>query len=170
MSLRLLRSAALLLVVALAGAAEAQVRTNRTAGKDYHHLAVDLTADMLRPVPEGRDGELAYRLSDGGMFEIYLAPDALPGVAAPGCTRIVLRMPWTDPLYPGAQEYVAEKAALLDGILALRDGARGPVPAVLELDPYAVHGAEGWKLTDCLAFFRTARGRYVPQDGPLDAP
>lgn len=156
-----------LVCVLAAGGTHGEVRTNESAGRDYHHLTVNLTADMLLPAPENRDRDLAYRISDGGMFEAYLPPEALPGVAAPGCSRIVLRMPWTDPDYPDSAQMVDEKAELLEQIRAVRAGSRDVAAVTVELDPYVERVAGRWSLTQCTAFFRTARGRYVPHDGPL---
>ena len=155
--------AALALCAGLAEAGEVAVNTYK--GRAYHHLALELTPDMLVADPEVVDPDIGYAFSEGGLFEIYLAPP-VPGVAAPGCRAVTVRMPWTDFTAPGAEDKIAVKRALFERIAALRGGGP-PVEVVLELDPYLAEEKGRYRLTQCLAFFRQAFGAYVPHDGPL---
>ena len=140
------------------------VKENAYGGRAYHHMALDLKAEDLR---EGTgDRGLAYRFSDGGMFEIYLPPERL-AIASPDCSQLTVRMPWTDGAYADADQKVAEKRALFDRITAVRAGAQESVRVVLELDPYFERLGEQPRLTQCTVFFRQAFGAYVDHDGAL---
>jgi hypothetical protein len=163
----LIRAAAAALALC-AGLAEAgQVAVNTYKGRAYHHLALDLTRGMLVEDAAVVDPDIGYAFSEGGLFEIYLAPP-VPGVAAPGCRAVTVRMPWTDFTAEGAEEKIATKRALFERIAALRGGGP-PVAVVLELDPYLAREEGRYRLTECLAFFRQAFGAYVGHDGPLGA-
>ena len=147
------------------------VKTNFFGERAYYHLTLSLTRDML--IESGRivDPELGYRFAEGGMFEIYLMPSALPeDVTAPGCSAVKARMFWTDPTKADAAVRIAEKRSLFQQIEALRRGEGEQVEVALELNPYVEKTPEAkLQLTQCVAFFRNAFGAYVPHDGPLDA-
>jgi len=153
--------------VKAAGASAAEVKTNTSGARTYYHLALELTRDKLIERGPMIDADLGYRFSDGGQFEVYVQPE-LPGVAAPGCPAVTLRMPWSNPDSAEAARKVAAKQALFRQIEALRRGEGEAVPIVVELNPYLEGTPEsGLRLTQCLAFFRQAHGTYVPHDGPL---
>ncbi|WP_218588603.1 hypothetical protein [Marivita hallyeonensis] len=156
-----------LLLIGTSGIPEARadVRINTTNGVAYFHVLVSLTRGDLLPNPDTRDDDLAYTLSDGGMFEVYIPPDRLPGVSAPGCDLVILRMPWTSP--DADPSYIDEKAALLQEILSVRDGDSEEVEVAVELNPYVETSNGTYSLTQCNAFFRTAFERYVPNVEPL---
>lgn len=168
-------AAALAAAVALglAAAAEvsaAEVKANTSGARTYYHLTLELTRDKLIESGPMIDADLGYRFSDGGQFEVYVQP-ALPGVAAPGCQAVTLRMPWTNPDSAEAARKVAAKQALFQQIEALRQGETGSLEVVVELNPYVAGTPEsGLRLTQCLAFFRQAQSAYVPHDGPLMKP
>lgn len=169
-------SAVLVLAVALSfldmsAALAGAVKTNFFGERAYYHLTLSLAKDML--IESGRivDPELGYRFAEGGMFEIYLIPSAMPDdVTAPGCSAVKARMFWTDPTKVDAAGRVAEKRALFQQIEALRRGEREQIEVVLELNPYVQKMPEAkLELTQCVVFFRSAFGAYVPHDRPLDA-
>lgn len=144
------------------------VKANVFGGRTYYHLTLELTRDRLVEIGAIGDPDLEYRFSDGGQFEVYLQGD-LPGVAAPGCQGVTLRMPWTDPRSDGADEKIAGKRALFDRIQSLvRWHEIDSLDVVVELNPYVEQAPDGsLRLTQCLAFFRQAFGAYVAHDGPL---
>ncbi|NIA70764.1 hypothetical protein HBA54_19370 [Pelagibius litoralis] len=146
-----------------------EVKTNIFGERAYYHLALELTKNTLVETGRVIDPDLGYRFGEGGMFEIYLTPSALPkNVTASGCTAIKARMFWTNPTKPDAAERIAEKRALFQQIEALRRGESERVEVVLELNPYVEKTSEAeLQLTQCVAFFRRAFGAYVPHDGPL---
>ncbi|MGF1463649.1 MAG: hypothetical protein ACFB2Z_10880 [Maricaulaceae bacterium] len=160
---------ALIFTVALGSNAQSSdVRENNFQGRTYHHLQLPLTTSMLTPNDQAPiDPDIGYRFSDGGMFEIYLKPD-LPGVQAPDCSSIVIRMPWTDSVYDDRSQKVAAKRILFDNIEGVRNGDTKYIDIVLELDPYLEKNNNGeLQLTQCVAFFRQAFGAYVDHDEPL---
>ncbi len=134
----------------------AEVVVNTFAGRTYHHVTVNLGADAMRP----GSGDLAYSFSEGGMFEIYIHPE-LVGVAHPACSKLTVRMPWTNETRDGAEAKVAGKRALFNRIEAVRAGKTDLVEAVLELDPYLEVADGSMRLTQCTVFFRHAFGGYV---------
>ena len=75
------RAAAAALALCAGVAAAGQVAVNTHEGRAYHHLALEITRDMLVEAAEVVDPEIGYAFSEGGLFEIYLAPP-VPGIAA----------------------------------------------------------------------------------------
>ena len=162
----LIRALAMFQLICLASEAAADPAPvgNDWGGRTYWHMALDLSAqDLLYPADlMARD--LAYAFSEGGMFEIYVPGDVL-GAAAGSCARVIVRMPWTDPAQAGADSRIAAKREVFDRLIELSGDNRMHV--VLELNPYVEATPDGPRLTRCNAFFRHARGAYLPNTDPL---
>lgn len=143
---------------------------NSFQGRTYHHAVLQLSPDLFSNDEARRDPEIGYRFSDGGLFEIYLKPEAF-GPAAGHCEIVKVRMPWTDPSAADSAGKVAGKKGLFDRIEKLRRGDSAGIKLVLQLDPYlSVEPSSDYKLTQCLVFFRTAFGGYVDHPNPIAAP
>jgi hypothetical protein len=143
---------------------EGQIVVNPGRYGPYYHLRFELTAQAVD-----------FALSDnvirsGGQFEIRLRPESFP-IAAPKCrTSLILRMPWTAPETPDAEEKIEAKRALLKRILALQKDSHETVPVVIELNPYVEvtnRKPLQLRLTQCNIFFRQAFGAYVDHTAPV---
>ncbi len=144
---------------------------NQSGDRTYHHITFNLTPDDLVLDQETMSRALAYMLTDGGQFEIYVRPNLLP-IETPTCEGgVIVRMPWTIPTLSDADEAVAEKAALLAEFDALRAGQTAMVQSTIELDPYLTIDDAGQPLalTQCNVFFRHASGRYIDHNSALTA-
>lgn len=130
----------------------------------YYHLRMVLTAESVRL------GDSDRQVRDGGQFEIRLRPDHFP-IPAPACSgALILRMPWSSSLTPGAAEKIQAKAAVLDRIRRLESNPGERVPVVVELNPYVrvTHTSPlRVALTGCNVFFRHALGGYVDHLEPI---
>ncbi|MEM7442966.1 MAG: hypothetical protein AAF414_06520 [Pseudomonadota bacterium] len=149
----------------------AEIVVNQSGGQTYHHITLEFTNADLALDTELMSRDLAYTLADGGQFEIYVSPEIFP-IETPSCGNgVIVRMPWTNPDLPDAENAVAEKAALLDEFNALRAGQAETVLSTVELDPYLALDDAGnpQALIQCNVFFRQASGRYIPHNGPLTA-
>lgn len=130
----------------------------------YFHVEIEVAPDELLRDPDLLRRSLAYELSDGGMFEIYLPAEKL-GQIAEACQRLVVRMPWTDPEKPDAPAAIARKTALFDRLTSM--GAGEQTSVVLELNPYVEPTPDGLRLSQCNVFFRQYNGAYVPHTEAL---
>lgn len=105
--------------------------------------------------------EMAYTFVDGGQFEIFVKPSAIPA-AAPGCDDgVIVRMPWTHPDLPGAAAAVEVKRKLFLRIDELARERTDEVKLVVQLDPHVEATGMDPKqvsLTRCEIFFR-----HVPE-------
>ncbi|MFC4260612.1 hypothetical protein ACFOZ5_16470 [Marinobacter lacisalsi] len=150
-------------LIVLSGCATAQSpEVIEEEGAFYARLSI--TPSELLRTKQLMDRELAYRFSDGGMFEIYLPGEKL-GSIAKGCDSLIVRMPWTDPELPSAQEFVQEKKALFTRLSETSKGHS--VEFVVQLNPYVevIDGAP--ELTSCNLFFRHHDGQYIESIDPL---
>jgi len=148
-----------------------EIVVNQSGDQTYHHITLDLTNADLSMAAGLMSRDLAYSIADGGQFEIFVQPGVLP-IEAPGCQDgIIVRMPWTNPDLPDADDAMADKTALLAQFDALRDGQVEEVRSTLELDPYLTLDEAGrpHALSQCNVFFRHASGRYVDHNHALTA-
>ncbi len=143
------------------------IRENSYKNRIYHHTTLHLEPSALLDQEDITDPDIGYRFSDGGLFEIYLTPSTF-GEMAQNCSRVIVRMPWTNPSVSGSAEKIKAKKALFDQIERLRHNELPQVQVALELDPYlSGNYAEGYQLTQCLAFFRTSFGAYITHANTL---
>lgn len=139
-----------------------------TSGKTTRYLVeVPLRFEDLVVDGELMQREMAYTFVDGGQFEIYVKPSAIP-VPSPGCTEaIIVRMPWSPPDAPWATAAVEAKRELWKRIDALVQRRAGEVTVAIQLDPYvevAPDDPTKVSLTRCNVFFRHAGEAYAYVD------
>ena len=148
-----------------------QIQAHSAGGKTYFHLELELHAHDLITSGPVMERELAYHLTDGGQFEIYIQPELIPA-SKPDCQQgIIVRMPWTNPKSPNADIAVKKKKLLYTQIMQLRANNSIIQKVVVELNPYISINSDNPKnisLTQCNVFFRHARGEYIDKLGPLD--
>ncbi len=155
---------------AVAGDTPLTLFENSFAGRSYHHASLKLSPELLSADTTKIDPEIGYRFAEGGLFEIYLKPDVF-GRAALHCSQVKIRMPWTSPTAEDSARKIEHKKALFERIERMRKDKSGSLELVLQLDPYlSFQSADNYKLTQCIAFFRTAFGAYVDHRNPIADP
>ena len=141
--------------------------------QDYYHLELTLSADRLEPKSSmSHSKRLNTLFHKGGQFDIGVDKNALPPSVTPTFPQkyIRLRMQRTLPEVPGASLYIHEKRMIFDEINELRQSSLGSMSVVIQLrqgvkliseDPVQLN------LTEPVATFRQAYGRYINYTGPL---
>ncbi len=163
------------LMILAASAAEVNVAPGRY--RDYYHVHFRLTpenCELSVPVSERQpkySESNEYEFSEGGQFEVFVRKADFP-IPAPHTDRefLILRMPWTDPEYGEAEQYIAGKRALFDRIHKMKAEAEGTVGVVVQLNPYVEilnEDPPDVVLTGRNIFFRQAYGKYIDYVGPL---
>ena len=82
---------------------------------------------------------------------------------------MILRMPYTSPDTPDADQKIADKRSLFDRIQRMKTDGRGSVEVVIELDKVVRLAEEplAVRMNGVNVFFRHAFGRYIDYTGPL---
>ncbi len=177
---RMLLAVILLLSALIARGEPEGIQVTRTNGRDYFHLCFSLTpanSELTVPLSQRAPrygGSNEYQFAEGGQFEVFVRNSMFPVPASyTDAELLILRMPWTNPDLPGADQYITEKRALFERIRNMKESGTGTVDVVIEFDPgdrfVKVLSTNPPKL-EVLGrniFFRQAYGRYISHVGPL---
>ena len=143
--------------------------------RTYYHIKFNLTKSNSRiknrPNRLDHAEELEKVAKNGGQFEITIDKDSFP-IGAPGCKgNIILRMPWTNPNLPFAEEKIKGKVDLYGKIIELYEkNDVTEVEVTIELNPYVNERSTSpleLELSGCNVFFRHANGGYINYVGDL---
>jgi hypothetical protein len=162
---------------ALAMAGESKIHVSPGKYLDYYHIQFELTSDNCEleiPISERKPKYAKsneYKISEGGQFEVFVRKSHFP-IPAPHSKSefLILRMSWTDPDSPGADQKIAGKQRLFNAIRKMKSDGNGRVNVILELNPYVTVLRKkplSLELSGRNIFFRHADGEYIDYLGRL---
>jgi hypothetical protein len=147
-------------------------------GHEFYHLRYLLTPGNCELSVSNKDrkprysNSNAYKFEQGGQFEVFIRYSEFPIATETPDNEpefMILRMPYTSPEEPNADQKIANKRVLFDRIQQMKAEGKGSVEVIIELAHVTLVEKQpiSVKMKGINVFFRHASGSYIDYTGPL---